>query len=151
MSKKLISTILIICTILLSSFVIPTTALAQNNISIYKTNVTEKVPPCSFVGLNDLDSAFMFADDIVRCAMPILVMFALLYFVWGVVELVLYSRTGSDKFNQAKKKVAVGIIGLFVILSIWGIIAVIANTIGVGIGDSLKPPGTSGIFIETVV
>lgn len=61
---------------------------------------------------------------------PFLITAALLFFIYGVVR---YLVAGDpDDKEKAKKVVVRGIIGLFVILSVWGIVGVIQRTFGVG-------------------
>ena len=61
---------------------------------------------------------------------PVLITIAVIYFVWGVITFI----TSSDE--EAKKngrtKIINGLIGLFVIVSFWGIIGIVQNTFGVG-------------------
>jgi hypothetical protein len=60
---------------------------------------------------------------------------ALLYFVWGVVKYVIADTDGK---SDAKGIIIRGIIGLFVIVSVWGLVGVLQSTIGVGSGGELR-------------
>lgn len=57
---------------------------------------------------------------------PLLITIAIGYFIWGVISFI----TSSDE--EAKKngrdKIINGLIGLFVIVAFWGIIALVRNT-----------------------
>ena len=70
---------------------------------------------------------------------PALITIAVVYFIWGVITFM----TSSDE--EAKKngrtKIINGLIGLFVIVAFWGIIAVVKNTFGVGntTGQNITP------------
>ncbi len=68
----------------------------------------------------------LFADRLI----PLLITAALLFFIYGVVK---YMIAGDpDQKDKAKKIVVNGIVGLFVILSVWGLVGVIQRTFGVG-------------------
>ncbi len=73
-----------------------------------------------------------FVNDIVlgiifNAIMPLLWAVAILAFVWGVVNFIIY---GADKTKRKEgvKFITGGLIGLFVMLSIWGLIGLLTNT-----------------------
>ncbi len=59
-----------------------------------------------------------------------LVVFTILIFIWGVVQMIMNSDD-SDARKTGQNHVLWGVIGLVIMLSAYGIIQVIANTIGV--------------------
>ena len=63
---------------------------------------------------------------------PVLITLAIAYFIWGVITFI----TSSDE--EAKKngrtKIINGLIGLFVIMAFWGIIALVRKTFSIGGG-----------------
>lgn len=77
-------------------------------------------------------------------AVTFLMVIATLWFIWTVIS---YIRVKEAKDAEEKKKAMIrGIIGLFVIVGIWGIVRIIANTLGVGTGslptnEVACPPG----------
>jgi hypothetical protein len=79
-------------------------------------------------GLTDLiDSAFYLITSILT---PLAFALCVLYFFWGVVK---YIRTGagSEQAAEEGKRIMVwGIVGLFVVFSIWGIISFIKGELG---------------------
>jgi len=56
-----------------------------------------------------------------------LVALALLYFFWGIALFIL-NAANEEARTTGRQKMIWGIIGLFVIISIWGILAVVNNT-----------------------
>ena len=68
--------------------------------------------------------------QILNSIIPVLVALGVVYFVWGVVQYMI----GGDE--EAKKKgrsrIIYGIIGLAVIVSVWGFVNIIVNTFGLG-------------------
>ncbi|HEY4515711.1 MAG TPA: hypothetical protein VJH67_00810 [Candidatus Paceibacterota bacterium] len=60
--------------------------------------------------------------DLGGAAIPLIVAIAFLLFVWGVAGFI--RSTGSDTDMQKKKGILIwGVVGLFVIFTIWGIIS----------------------------
>lgn len=74
-------------------------------------------------------------SDILNSIIPVLIALGVVYFVWGVVQYMI----GSDE--EAKKKgrdrIIYGIIGLTVIVGLWGLVAIVLNTFGL---DSVAAP-----------
>ena len=66
---------------------------------------------------------------------PIIVALALLYFFWGLAKYVL-SAGDEDKKTEGRNVMIWGIIALFVMVSVWGLVQVVASTLGVSTGDS---------------
>ena len=78
----------------------------------------------------------------INALIPILIAAALAYFIYGVIKFIMASD--ADKKKDARGIVINGIIGLFVIVSVWGLVGVIQSTFGVGTGatlDSSQIPG----------
>jgi hypothetical protein len=71
---------------------------------------------------------------------PILVALALLVFFYGVVRYVI-AGDGSDDREEGRWFMIYGIIGLFVMVSVWGLVSVISNTFD--IGTSFPPQFTA--------
>lgn len=60
---------------------------------------------------------------------PLFIALAVVAFMWGVIILVINSDN-EEKKKEGKKFMVWGIIALFVIISIWGLVGLLANTIG---------------------
>lgn len=75
-------------------------------------------------------------------AIPILMILATVVFLWGVI---LYIVAGGDeeKLGRAKSFIIAGLIGLFAMIAIWGLVKVLTTTFNVG-GTGI-PSGT-GVF-----
>jgi len=69
-------------------------------------------------------------STILNRIIPVLITLAVIYFIWGVIQYLLVGN--EEKKKKAKEVIFSGLIGLFVIISFWGIIRVISNTIDVG-------------------
>lgn len=66
---------------------------------------------------------------ILNVVVPFLIAVAVVIFLFGVVK---YITAGGDeeKRKEARNVMIYGIIGLFVMVSIWGLVAVLVNTFG---------------------
>lgn len=68
--------------------------------------------------------------------LPILVSIGVIYFVWGVVMYVIADE--EEAKQKGRDRIVFGIIGLAVILSVWGLVGILRTTFGVG--DNLGAP-----------
>jgi len=78
----------------------------------------------------------------------ILVIFAagFFLFIWGLVQFLWYSREGRPD-EEGKWHMIYGLVGMLVMVSVWGIIGIINDTFSLGIspGSSTYTPDTSRI------
>lgn len=83
-------------------------------------------------------------DIILFPLITLLIAVAFLVFVWGIVQYVLNADNESER-AKGKTHMIYGLIGLFIMLSAWSILAIVAGT--VGLSDELncaKNPTASG-------
>ncbi|KKR47081.1 MAG: hypothetical protein UT90_C0008G0023 [Parcubacteria group bacterium GW2011_GWA1_40_21] len=73
---------------------------------------------CSIIG---------FFLNIIGASIPILISISVIVFVWGVFRYVI--AEGEDK-ARSRNVMMYGIIGLFVMVSVWGLVRVVYNTFG---------------------
>ena len=71
---------------------------------------------------------------IVIAIIPLIFALALMFFLWGVMRFIM--ANDSTKREEGKKFIIGGLIGLFVMTSLWGIIKILSTTLGV---DSAVP------------
>ena len=77
--------------------------------------------------------------NIINFVMPVLVALGVLYFVWGVISYVIAKDEEVKK--RGKDKMIYGIIGLVVIVGMWGLVGIINNTFGLSGTTSYTIPG----------
>lgn len=87
-----------------------------------------------------------FIDDIkgyMGSIMPILVGAALIVFIWGLIKFI---GTAGDETGrtEGKQRMLWGIIALFVIVSIWGIVTFLQDATGTGTSATPDAPGIPG-------
>lgn len=107
--------------IVLSGFVsslVPVVALAAVN-----TNVT-----CVAGQIDNIESVLCKVNELLSAVVPVLIALAVVYFVWGVVS---YMFGGDEEAKKnGRGRIIYGIIGLAVIVSLWGLVNILTNTFG---------------------
>ncbi|MEI8174686.1 MAG: pilin [bacterium] len=67
--------------------------------------------------------------DLINLVVPILLALGVVYFVWGIISFVI---AGDEEAKKAgRDKIIYGIIGLAVIVAVWGLVGILVNTFGV--------------------
>ncbi|MES3032100.1 MAG: pilin [Patescibacteria group bacterium] len=110
--------------IVLSGFALgfaPFVALAQA-----QTGGTPRV--CNASTITDIQSVLCKIAEILSAILPVLVALGVVYFVWGVISYVVGGDEEAKK--KGREKIIYGIIGLAVILSVWGLVRILTNTFG---------------------
>ncbi len=82
-------------------------------------------------------------QNMMKIIIPMLITAAVLYFIFGVVKYVV--AADADDKGKAKDIVIRGIIGLFVIVSIWGLVGIIQSTFGIGAGGTITQDQIPGV------
>ncbi len=67
-------------------------------------------------------------QQILNSIIPVLVSLGVVYFVFGVVQYVI--ADGEEAKKKGKDRMIYGIIGFAVIISFWGLVTILANTLG---------------------
>ena len=66
--------------------------------------------------------------EIINSIVPVLIALGVVYFVWGIVSFVI---AGDEEAKKAgRDKIIYGIIGLAVIVAMWGLVKILTNTFG---------------------
>jgi hypothetical protein len=79
-------------------------------------------------------------QGILNALIPLLMVAAFVVFLWGVVKFIL-AGGDEEKRKSAKNFIIYGLIGLFVMVAVWGIIKLVAGTFGVQEGGDIDLPG----------
>ncbi len=66
--------------------------------------------------------------DILNILIPILIVAGVVFFVWGVVQFVISDDEEAKK--KGKNRMIFGIIGLVVIVAMWGLVGIVEKTFG---------------------
>lgn len=91
--------------------------------------------------VRDLETFICKIGDILNIIVPILIALGVVYFIWGVITYVISS---DEEAKQAgRDRIIFGIIGLAVIIGLWGLVKILTNTFGVNnAGQNITYPTT---------
>ncbi len=76
--------------------------------------------------IRDINSIFTFIKGILNTVLPLIIAAAVVYFVWGMFQVFLAGD--EEKKEKAKTTVIYGVIAIFVMVSVWGLVNILANT-----------------------
>jgi hypothetical protein len=77
-------------------------------------------------------------DIINLVIVPVLMAVAFLFFIWGVYRYFIQGATTEADLKTGRNMVLWSVIGFAAIVSVWGLVALVLNTFGLGPGGS--PP-----------
>jgi len=101
--------------------VAPIVALAQTTFTGVATN-------CNNVTPATVNGFLCKISQILGAIVPILIVLGVVYFVWGVVS---YMIGGDEEAKKkGRDKIIYGIIGLAVIVGVWGLVRILTTTFG---------------------
>lgn len=84
-------------------------------------------------------------QNLLNSIVPILVLLGVVYFVWGVVRFVI--ADGEEAKTKGKDQIIYGLIGLAIIIGMWGFVNIIVNTFGFG-SSQLNAPVVSNLGVQ---
>jgi hypothetical protein len=95
------------------------------------------IPQVSFAAFDKIKSLLTAFQGILNLTVPIIFGLALIFFFYGLAQFI---RSVSDKtIEEGKNKMKWGIIALFVMFSIFGIIKYIGDSVGISTGITGGP------------
>jgi predicted membrane protein len=78
----------------------------------------------------DFQSILNMIGNLIRSAIPIVMALALLYFFWGLARYIL-AADSDDAKAQGRNIMIWGIVALFVMASVWGLVNVLQSSFGI--------------------
>lgn len=90
-------------------------------------------------GLENVESIGIQLKAIVASLIPIAFTAAVLFFFWGLA-LYISAQGSEDKQDKGKGIMTWGIVAIFIMASIWGIVAFIGSALGIGQGTGVTVP-----------
>lgn len=101
------------------------------------------VPAVALAQQNPILDIVVRVGEVVNALIPIFIAIALIYFVWGVTQ---YAISSSEETKSSgRDKMIWGAIGLFVIVSIWGIVGILQQFTGVAPQEDVTLPRVPGL------
>ena len=82
-----------------------------------------------FASAQNLGTVLGVFSDIINLAIPVVLALAVLYFFWGLAQ---YILSADEKKEEGRNIMIYGVIALFVMVSVWGLIALLQDTFDVG-------------------
>ena len=91
--------------------------------------------------VRDIETFICKIGDILNIIVPILIALGVVYFIWGVIT---YVISDDEEAKQAgRNRIIFGIIGLAVIIGLWGLVRILTRTFGVdNAGQTITYPTT---------
>lgn len=111
--------------IVAGSAFLPIVSFAQVN-----SNTLSCPQPGDINNLTDLINFFTCILN--RTVLPLLVSLAVVFFLWGVIQYVI-NPASTEEREKGQQYMIWGIIGIFVIVSIWGLVAILTGTFGIDV------------------
>lgn len=90
-------------------------------------------------GLTNIDPIVRGIGRLVELALPIVVGIALLAFFWGLVKYI-FAQGNDEAKTDAKKIMLWGLIALFVMIAVWGLVRFIGTAFGVNLNETINVP-----------
>lgn len=111
--------------IVLALVILPLTSFAQSG------STTTTTGTCELATNPKFDSLINFITCIISTSIiPLIFVLAFMLFMWGVVQYILNNEEEAKR-EKGKQFMLWGIIALFVMFSVWGLIKVLGNTFGI--------------------
>lgn len=78
-----------------------------------------------------VQSVLSIVKTILDTVVPILLILATIVFIWGVIVFIT-AGASEEKKTYGRYLIMYGLVGLFAIVAVWGVVRVLTNTFGVG-------------------
>jgi hypothetical protein len=83
-------------------------------------------PILTFAQARDFRGLVQIIIDLIKSLVPLIVALTLLVFIWGIFQLV--RSNSEDSRKEAIAVITYGIISLFVMVSVWGLVSILTST-----------------------
>lgn len=115
-----------------------TTPINANTVTPPAATPTSSTNTCTTVKFTSLIDVLVWIKCLITSLfIPLLFAAAFVFFLWGIIRFMMSSDT--VKKEEAKKYIWYGLIGLFVMVSVWGIIKIAAGVFGFDTGIPYLP------------
>ena len=102
----------------------------KKHINLFAYPLLIALPSISFAAFNSIKNLLRDFKSILDLIVPIVFALALIFFFWGIAEFI-RSAGDTKTLESGKNKMIWGIVGLFVMISIYGIIKYIGKSLGI--------------------
>lgn len=102
----------------------------KKNLLITSFGLSIITPIISFAALDGVKGLIKDFKDIINLTIPVVFGLALIFFFWGLAQFILHSDDEKAR-EDGKQRMLWGIIAIFVIVSIYGILGFIGDSVGI--------------------
>lgn len=103
------------------------------------------LPLSAFAAGTTVRDVLVTIKELMDLGVPILITLAMLYFLYGLGEYI-FKAVDAKSRDEARERMIGGIIALFVMASVWGLVGIVANTFGVQQGGDANLPDVPDII-----
>lgn len=93
---------------------------------VYIAALSLALPLTAAAQVSNLEDVFQFINNLLNTLLPLIIAAAVVYFIYGIARYVMAGD--EDAKAAAKDKIIYGVIGLFVMVSVWGLVNILTNT-----------------------
>lgn len=99
------------------------------------------LPLVSFAAVNNLSDVGAFIINIINnILVPVIFAIAFIVFVWGAFNTFILGANSEDTKEKGKNLMLWGLIGFFVMVSVWGLVNILTGTVSFGNNSGVTPP-----------
>ena len=100
------------------------------------------LPLVSFAAINNVSDVGSFIiDTINNVLVPVLFAVAFIVFLWGAFDAFILGANSEEVKMKGKNLMLWGLIGFFVMVSVWGLVNILTNTANLGNNSGVTLPG----------
>lgn len=99
--------------------------------------------PLAAFAATDVSSILTTVSNILNALIPLFMVIATVVFLWGIVRYIT-AAGDEEKVKEAKSFIMYGLIGLFVMVAVWGLVNVLINTFSLNTAVPAAP-GTPSV------
>ncbi|MEQ1499986.1 MAG: hypothetical protein ABL917_01275 [Parcubacteria group bacterium] len=105
-------------------------------------------PALAHAQLEGVEGLLVALRRLLNLTIPVLIALSVVYFMWGVAQFILNDASNEKTREDGKKKMLWGVIALFVMVSIFGILAFIGNTLDIENPYTNSPTNNPGNYYD---
>lgn len=108
------------------------------------------VPLVSLAAVNNLSDVGTFIINVINnILVPVIFAIAFIVFVWGAFKTFIIGANSEDVKEEGKNLMLWGLIGFFVMVSVWGLVNILTGTVSFGNNTGINPP-KAGVNVQGI-
>lgn len=114
--------------------------------ALFLTSIALAVPLVSFAAVTNIATAGdLIINTINNVIVPVLFAVAFIVFLWGAFQTFIVGANDPEVATKGKSLMLWGLIGFFVMVSVWGLVNILTGTISFGNNAGVVQPGAAPI------